>query len=716
MNNKFQIAFTSVAFNNTYDDVYRFDSRAEQESFFEVTRLFQNAPYINILLSDFINMTITYKLVGQTIFDLEKYNYCILRETITENDVTSYKYYYYFISSMTYDSGNQFVIRLECDVIQTYYLGCTFAPCLINRAHLSRWKEPVNNRVTFNNAPDSKMLIPDNAGSYSKYSVQRTRLVLPQRFTTDPIIDWLNKNVEAWVYIYLYRSGEENGQWIDRTYNTINAQGSSLSAGFKRIEYDDGSGAYRSQEIYFSALCYPIYKKGVTKKIICEFNETLSNIHSTTIIDNTAEEKFTELNNDTSYYISKQVSRIPPFTTFGVENTDYEIDNSGNLVIKQDLLGMDPNYVTTSLGCMYVNTELTEHSGNNYTLKGLLYPTKLWTQIGLVPEDFNGFLNTFNISDIVGADFNPTLNPKIMSNAFIELVVSNEAGSTFTYDLQKMDEGINDIRFIYSEYCAPSGATRGYLRLASSVVDYGVYKEPAEANLTGLSFSQDMNLNYVNNQLAEYFSNNRNWQTQIGMRIAQSSVNQIMNMLSDVAMTFVGGKAGGKTSGQIGSKVGTQSAQGSFGIVQNITNSIFDYEQIKMSLDNMRGAPDIMSNANGNIMFNSTYSDIGLYLEIFTCIDTEAMRECQRMNLYGYAYKMLDDVKNCDNIRKYFNYISATPNTIVYYDGSSYVGLPTSVVYQIKAILNRGLRFWNVAKTGVFLDYTKENYELELEV
>lgn len=704
MNNKFQIAFTTVAFNNSYDDVYKFESRAEQESFFEVTRLFQNAPYVNILLSDFINMTITYKLVGQTIFDLEKYNYCILREIVDEN--TS-KYYYYFINSMTYDSGNQFVIRLECDVMQTYYIDCTFAPCVINRAHLDRWKSRVGNTVTFNNAPNSAMLIPDTATTFSKYSNGRTRLVLPKRFNEDPIIDWLNANVEAWVYIFLNRTDNGTGYAL-RQYNVKLPDGSTTGIELPYPAYDDGSGYYRSQERYFSILCYPIYRKGVSNKIAVGI--TINNVSIYTTIDGFGEQYFNELNNDTSYYISKQISHIPPFATFGVDGVDYEI-SGGNLIIKCDPTQGVPGRYTTELGPNFVITQVVDQQLHEY--RGLFNPYLLWTQIGLVPEDFTAFKNTYNINEVVGVDFNPTLNPKLQSNSFVELVVSNEAGATFTYDLQKMDNGV--LKFIYSEYVAPCGASRGYLRLASAVEDYGVYKEPAQSNLTGLTFTQDMNLNYVNNQLANYLANNRNWQTQIGAKLAQNAVNTVFGVIKDIATVIASGKAGGRTNNQQNGALARERVGGGFDIASSAINTGFDLWNLYLSMDNMRGAPDTMSTANGIVMFNSTYSEIGLYLELFVCIDTEIVREAQRMNVYGYAFGMLGNVKDFDNLRKYFNYISASPTSITYYDGTQYVGLPTPILEQLKAVLNKGVRFWNVAKTGMFLNYTKENYELNLE-
>lgn len=707
MNSKFQIAFTSVAFNNTYDDVYKFESRAEQESFFEVTRLFQNAPYVNILLSDFINMTITYKLVGQTIFDLEKYNYCILRETVTEEDVETYKYYYYFINSMTYDSGNQFVIRLECDVMQTYYLGCTFAPCVISRAHLDRWKSRVGNTVTFNNAPNSVMLIPDTATTFSKYSNGRTRLVLPKRFNDDPIIDWLNANVEAWVYIFLNRSDSGTGYTL-RQYNVKLPDGSSATIELPYPAYDDGSGNYRSQERYFSTLCYPIYRKGVTNKIVV--GVTVSNVTAYTTIDGFGEQYFNELNNDTSYYISKQISHIPPFYTFGGAGVEYDI-SGGNLIIKSDpTQGVDGRY-TTELGPNFIITQVVDLQAHTY--RGLLNPYLLWTQIGLVPEDFTAFKNTYNINEVVGVDFNPALNPKLQSNSFIELVVSNEAGATFTYDLQKMDNG--ELKFIYSEYVAPCGASRGYLRLASAIDDYGVYKAPAQSNLTGLTFTQDMNLNYVNNQLASYLANNRNWQTQIGAKLAQNTFNMIWGAFKNIATLLAGGKGGKAGGGQQNKALNQERVIGGGDVLSGAINMAFDLWNISLSMDNMRGAPDTMASANGIIMFNSTYSEIGLYLELFVCIDTEILREAQRMNVYGYSYGMLGNVKDFDNLRKYFNYVSASPTSITYYDGVEYVGLPTPILNQLKAVLNKGVRFWNVAKTGMFLNYTKENYELNLE-
>lgn len=654
-------------------------------------------------------MTIAYKLEGQTIFDLEKFNYCILRETIGENN---YKYYYYFINGMTYDSANQFIIRLECDVMQTYYIDCTFAPCLINRAHLDRWKPKQGNTVTFNNAPDSPMLIPENSMSFSKYCTLRTRLVLAKRSATDPIVEWLNNNVEAWVYIFLQRTNvlttAEGQDPVVRKYNVHLNTGQSVEIELPYIAYDDGSGHIRSEERYFTVLCYPIYRKGSTNKIAVRADTQGGNATYTTI-DSFSEQYFNGENKDTSYYISKQVSRIPPFTTFGVEDTDYEI-SGGNLIIKSQITG-DTGLFSSLLGCNWVITHIEDAQARTY--RGLLSPTVLWTQIGLVPENFSGFKVSYDVSEIIGADFNPTLNPKMMSATFGEITISNEAGAQFSYDLQKMDNG--ELFFIYSEYVAPCGVSRGYLRLLSGNGDYGVYTPASQSNLTGLSFVQDTNLNYANNQLANYLANNRNFQTQISMKLGQNAFNTVWGAVKDIATTVAGGKARGATSKQQAGALAQERTGSSFDLMSSVVNTAFDMQNLFYSLDNMKGAPDILATANGSIMFNSTYSEIGLYLEVYACINTEALREAQRMQLFGFNYKMLGDIKDFDNLRKYFNFVSANISSAVFYDGSDYVGLPTPILNIMKNIFDKGVRFWNVAKTGAFMYYSKDNYELNLE-
>lgn len=706
--NKYQIAFTSVAFNNTYDDVYRFDSRAEQQSFFEVTRLFQNAPYINILLGSFVNMTITYKLDGGDIFEFQKNNYAIIRETITDNDVTSYKYYYYFVNSLQYDSGNQFIADLECDVMQTYYIDTSFAPCVINKAHVDRWSRVGSGQVEFNNAPSSLMLIPDTPTPLSKYCMLRDRLVLSGN---KAIYTWLNNNVEAWVYIYLYRKSIDDGS--DIKYKVKKFDGTTdAQEPFDYVAYDDGSGHIRSQERYFSVVCYPIYRKTAQGVLAIKSTEGGNTLYTT--INVLGEEAFNNLNYDTSFYISKQISRIPPFWLYGTEGTDYVISGN-NLQILSDVTGLTNFVLPTNLknNGRGLNFIITASAGTSERV-GLLNPTALNTSIGLEPETFTNIVTKFNISDVVGADYNPAFNPKLLGSQFMELCVSNECGDKYSYDFQKLNN--TPPKFIYSEYPAPCGGTRGYLRLASESFDYGCYTSATQQNLTGLVFTQDTNLNYTNDQLASYLANNRNWQTQISARIGQNMLNVLFGAGGELASALLGGRTGKTGKKETNANIASAEARGGLSMAQTVINEAFSLWNTFLSFDNMRGAPDMMASANGVIMFNDTYSEIGLYFEVYTSIDMEALREAQRMNIYGFGVGQIGSIKDCDNIRKYFNFVSANVSEAVFYDGSDYVGLPLPILNIFKTAFNKGVRFWNVYETSSYMNYSKENYERNLEV
>lgn len=71
------------------------------------------------------------------------------------------------------------------------------------------------------------------------------------------------------------------------------------------------------------------------------------------------------------------------------------------------------------------------------------------------------------------------------------------------------------------------------------------------------------------------------------------------------------------------------------------------------------------------------------------------------MNLYRYTYNQLDNIKNCDNIRYYHNYIK-TSITNIYG-----VSISNNIRNDIKSRFNQGVRFWNSDN----IQYEMENYE-----
>ena len=83
------------------------------------------------------------------------------------------------------------------------------------------------------------------------------------------------------------------------------------------------------------------------------------------------------------------------------------------------------------------------------------------------------------------------------------------------------------------------------------------------------------------------------------------------------------------------------------------------------------------------------------------------------MQLYGFTYNKLGNIKNFDNIRHFYNYIEADVEMIT----STTKKISNIIKSRFKEAFNRGVRFWN-AEADVFdgtFSYAQENYERSLE-
>ena len=73
------------------------------------------------------------------------------------------------------------------------------------------------------------------------------------------------------------------------------------------------------------------------------------------------------------------------------------------------------------------------------------------------------------------------------------------------------------------------------------------------------------------------------------------------------------------------------------------------------------------------------------------------------MHRYGFTYNQIDNIKNVDNIRVYFNYIKADVENIIG------INLSNTIKNKIREIFRNGIRLWN--NTSEIFKYDKENYE-----
>ena len=133
----------------------------------------------------------------------------------------------------------------------------------------------------------------------------------------------------------------------------------------------------------------------------------------------------------------------------------------------------------------------------------------------------------------------------------------------------------------------------------------------------------------------------------------------------------------------------------------DIAQSLIDRS---MTIDNMKNAPDQMKNANGNVIFNMFATDLGLYVEKYSALEGDLKTANDFMNLYGFSFDSIANVKDYVHIRKYHNYVKAQLQGIT-------GNISNTARNDLRQRFAQGIRFWNQDE----ISYQYENYELWLE-
>lgn len=150
--------------------------------------------------------------------------------------------------------------------------------------------------------------------------------------------------------------------------------------------------------------------------------------------------------------------------------------------------------------------------------------------------------------------------------------------------------------------------------------------------------------------------------------------------------------ASGKAAGAVGSGI-------SAGL--DVAQTLIDRS---MTVDNMKNAPDQLKNANGNVIFNMFATDLGLYVEKYSALEGDLKTANDFMNLYGFTFNSIANVKDYAHIRKYHNYVKAQLQGIV-------GNISNTARDDLRQRFASGIRFWNQDN----ISYQYENYELWLE-
>lgn len=675
----YQLGLLDFPFDLHGEDTRYFNSEEEQQEYFENKIRNGDTPFMPIEAPNLDSLFITSQVYQENSplvngqFNISNKNYAVIKVTYT--GIKNPRYFYYFITKSKICTEGKVLLDLQLDTVQTFFFDpdISFSDCLIERAHLNRFERDEFGLIHFISDPASKIFNAEEGMNFPKHLVSRQKLKL--NFTGKYAVDeWLNQNVAYWVYIFIDPT---------KTYKVLPANGKKNPAGGDNPntkEISLGKGIVYPLGINGSTgcICYPVYTNkisyadtpddltGVIKvRVYPEDGDRVDFIPS-----EYGRDGFEILNNNTSYYYTIKLSLVPPF-----DSTDdlYMEDGTKNLIVsantdKEQTICFFNTYnraiCTDSNGCIWGLFSTAVQSKKEIETKSfLVYDTNL-------PADF----------DIIKPQPpNPDYNPKLNSQNFKELVITAASGDSFTYDIQKIATD-NYIYFLYSEPIQPE-ITKYYMRLKTPT---GLYLEGTEKNYTGLVGSTDNGIAFTNDQYAAFIANNKNFFLQSNLKIGIGAVKSTAGVISQAAS--------GKIAGAVGSGL-------SAGL--DIAQSLIDRS---MTIDNMKNAPDQMKNANGNVIFNMFATDLGLYVEKYSALDGDLKTANDFMNLYGFSFDSIANVKDYVHIRKYHNYVKAQLQGIT-------GNISNTARDDLRQRFANGIRFWNQDE----ISYQYENYELWLE-
>ena len=673
-------------FDMNGDDTRYFASKVEQYNYFEGKITAGDAPFVNIEAPNLDSLFITSQVYQKDAkfgnqFKYANKNYAVIK--VIDNSVPlgpdTIRFFFYFITKSTIGAGGKMLLDLRLDTVQTFFFDpeISFSDCMIERAHLNRFQETSGPRVNFIADPASKIFNAEEGMNFPKRLVSRNKLSL--KFTGNAAVDdWLNENVLYWVYVFIDPTKGYNVAKLDDVIGDNNEGAVELPSNrpYGYTKYPTGMDGVTN------CICYPIYKNGVinstaTSKNVIIFSTKLYGENKTIeIILDDKSSSFEENNNTTSYYYTKKISVVPPFDRFWTDST-ISIDENNCLIISAlgqgSNVASDKKYNNTRAGFGPSNFFINPGNGNALIFGSVQKEKELFSYDYFMTE-----LNSVAKSEII-APQSPNLayNPKLNGQNFKELVITAANGDTFAYDIQKINS--NDILFMYSEPIQPE-ITRYYMRLKPT----GLYLEGTEENYTGLVGSTDNGLAFTNDAYAAFIANNKNFFMQSNLKIGFGAVKSTAGVISQAASGNVAGAVGSGLSAGL-----------------DIAQSLIDRS---MTIDNMKNTPDQLKNANGNVIFNMFAADLGLYVEKYSALEGDLKTANDFMNLYGFTFNSIANVKDYAHIRKYHNYVKAQLQGIT-------GNISNTARDDLRQRFAQGVRFWNQDE----ISYEYENYELWLE-
>ena len=660
---RYRMGLVDFPFDMQGEDTRYFNSVAEQQAYFNNLLTFGApldvipAPNLNSIN---ISRQVYPNILNKSMLFLAEKNYAVIE---IKKDIHAYpEYLYFFVTNCEIGEGGQVMYDLSLDTVQTYFFKdgakqLTFSDCLIERAHLNRFEEVNDTTVKFVTDPASKIYNAEDALNFPKRLIKRTKLGLQQTGNAE-VDEWLNEHVAYWIYVFF------DGDATDPKFGSMGI-GSELHYAYQDyIKYPEISSFIR---LPYSCCCYPVTKNNAIFYV--ENNGEKEPWNAATTL-------MTTIGLNGSVIYAKKISTVPPF--------NFPTDAFANSFEITDIppTAEDEETVTT-LTFKILDTPpynifniYQSANGTIFTLN-IQYIGNINTNKYLLP-----FNNNIAKADIKNGVDRLKYNPKLNSQNFRELIISASSGDEFAYDIQKLQD--NEVQFLYNEPLQPE-ITKYYLR----VNPCGLYEEGTEENYAGLVGSNDTSIAFAVDQYAQFIANNKNFWMQSDMKIVMGTAKSATGVTVSAA------------TGKVGSAV-SEGVSGGVGLITSLIDR-------NMTVDNMKSAPDQLKNANGNIIFNASVTEIGLYVEEWSALDGDLKTAYDFMELYGFAVNAIGNVRDYVNIRKRHNYVKAQLQAITC---DSEVLAEKSVMsnmsrQDLRQRFANGIRFWNIDKP----DYSEENYE-----
>ena len=662
-------------FDMNGEDTRYFENKGQQSSYFEGKIADGGAPFVQIEAPNLDSLFITQQVYqGNTAlnnqFNLANKNYAVIR--VMENSMPI-RFFYYFITKATIGAGGKMLLDLRLDTVQSFFFDpkISFSDCMIERAHLNRFQAipEDSTKVKFTSDPNSKIFNAEEGMNFPKRLVSRNKLSL--NFTGNAAVDdWLNENVAYWVYVFIDSKPKiknEKGEEVSSNYSVYDLTPDNSTVPLSlvnEIQYLNPTPFFIHEGLKgaTSCICYPVYRNA--SKVIITQSSLTNTIRI--YIRGYGRDGFEKLNSNTSYYYTIKLSILPPF-----DFSDHMSIVNGNLIIETNEAGEYLSMLDYSFQAIATSINSGIKSG---VLVGFNQMKK-----EIETEDYEIYRN-LPISKAAIMGRKPPhypYNPKLNGQNFKELVITAANGDSFTYDVQKIVEPY--ISFMYSEPIQPE-ITKYYMRLNPT----GLYLTGTEENYTGLVGSTDNSLAFANDQYSAFIANNKNFYLQSNMKIATGILKSASNAVGEV----FSGKAGSAAMGLLTSGV----------------DAAVSFVDRSMTVDNMKNAPSQLKNANGNVIFNMFATDLGLYVEEYIALEGDLKTANDFMNLYGFSFDSVANVKDYVHIRKYHNYIKAQLQGIT-------GNISNTARDDLRQRFANGIRFWNQDN----ISYQYENYELWLE-